>query len=64
MYSVLYPKVYMEEAMEIIKHLPFYLVRTYGGGLRNVLDHKYNTLFLLRFGIKRNKERFQKKMRS
>ena len=25
-YSVLYPKVYMEEAMEIIKHLPFYLV--------------------------------------
>ena len=33
-YSVLYPKVYMEEAMEIIKHLPFYLVRTYGGALK------------------------------
>ena len=33
-YSVLYPKVYMEEAMEIIKHLPFYLVRSYGGAIK------------------------------
>ena len=33
-YCVLYPKVYMEEAMEKIKHLPYYLVKEYGEGIK------------------------------
>lgn len=34
----MYPEVYMAEAMEYIKHLPFYLVRTYGEKLREIFD--------------------------
>ena len=33
-YSVLYPTVFRKEAMEYVKHLPFYLVRLYGKDIK------------------------------
>ena len=64
-YSVLYPKVYMEEAMEIIKHLPFYLVRKYGGGSsKNILGPRHSILLRLRHGMKKNKGPCLKKMQN
>ena len=37
-FQILLPLVYKEEAMEYIKHLPFYLVRTYGKKLKESFD--------------------------
>ena len=33
-FSVFYPSVYKKEALEYVKHLPFYLVKLYGSGLK------------------------------
>ena len=33
-FSVFYPTVYKKEALEYVKHLPFYLVKIYGYGIK------------------------------
>ena len=46
-YSVLYPTVFRNEAMEYVKHLPFYLVRLYGKDIKRQfsarIQHEINS---------------------
>ena len=37
-YKVFYPKTNAKMATEFIKHLPFYLVRKYGDGLKSYFE--------------------------
>ena len=39
-YSVLYPTVFKKEAMEYIKHLPFYMVKLYGADLKREFNSR------------------------